>query len=135
MLPFYVQEAARLSSEYGTRDPERIAAEMGISVLRLPMGGIYGAAVSVGGYRLIGVNCYLLDLEQKLVIAHELGHFVLHPNGSVFILTKTQFYTKLEYQANMFAVALLAGLDWCEFVKELAACGSDKLILLARELK
>lgn len=105
-------------------------------MLHLPMTRIYGLAVALGEYQLIGVKADLPERARRLVIGHELGHFVLHPEGGLFfILTKTLFYGKHEYQANMFAAALMLGEDFAKYeavVRELAAARADKLIRLLK---
>ena len=106
----YINKAEELTCKYNTRNPETIAKEMGIDIIHLPCTELYGMAASIGEYRLMGVNSNLEEPLQKFVIAHELGHFVLHPQGSFFfVLRKTMFYSKFEYQANLFAIALCFG--------------------------
>ena len=132
MAPFFIKTAWELSQEYATRDPECIVRQMGITVLHLPMTSIYGLAIALGQYKIIGVKADLPEPARKFVVGHELGHFVLHPKGSFFfILTKTLFYGKHEYQANMFAVALMLGeklIQHEETIRELAAGKVDKLL-------
>lgn len=120
----YIREAENIAIKYKTRNPETIATEMGINIIYMPCSELYGVACSLGKNRLIGVNSGLDEHVQKLVIAHELGHFVLHPEGSFFfVLNKTLFYSKFEYQANMFAISLCIGEEVAryDFVKEIAA--------------
>ena len=120
----YTEIAERIAAEYQTRNPETIATGMGIDVLYLPFCGMYGMACAVGENRLIGVDSSLDEHVRKLVIAHELGHFVLHPEGNFFfVLNQTMFYSKLEYQANMFAIGLCIGEEVAryDFVKEIAS--------------
>ncbi|MCL6611030.1 MAG: ImmA/IrrE family metallo-endopeptidase [Peptococcaceae bacterium] len=133
MATFYIKAAKKLTRKYATRDPERIAREMGITVLYVPMSRIYGLAASLGEYKIIGVKADLPEQAQKLVIAHELGHFILHPekNSFMFILDHTFFYGKHEYQANMFAIGLRLGENLGQYepvIKELAAGRVDRLI-------
>lgn len=132
MKAYYLKTARKLAQRYATRDPERIAREMGITVLYVPMSRIYGLAVALGEYKFIGVKADLPEQARKLIIAHELGHFVLHPQDSfMFILDHTVFYSKHEYQANMFALGLHLGEDMARyepFLKELAAGKVDKLV-------
>ncbi|HOV80969.1 MAG TPA: ImmA/IrrE family metallo-endopeptidase [Bacillota bacterium] len=133
MPAYYTKIAEKLAREYATRDPVCIAREMGITVLYVPMSRICGLAVSLGEYKIIGVQADLPEEAQMLVIAHELGHFALHPKGNsfMFILDHTFFYGKHEYQANMFAYALRLGEKLTQYepvIKELAAGKVDKLI-------
>lgn len=120
----YIKKAKEITHKYGTRNPALIAKNMNISLVYLPFDEIYGMACSLGKHRFIGVNTGLDEPVQQLVIAHELGHFVLHPEGSFFfVLNQTMFYSKLEYQANMFAIGLCIGEEVAryDFVKEIAS--------------
>lgn len=106
----YINKAEELTCKYNTRNPEIIAKEMGIDIIHLPYTELDGIAASVGEHKIMGVNSSLEEPLQKFVIAHELGHFVLHPQGNFFfVLRKTMLYSKFEYQANLFAVALCFG--------------------------
>jgi len=120
----YIEEAEKLASKCGTRNPKKIASMLQINIIRLAMREIYGIAANLGPHRFIGVNSLLDEPIQKLVIAHELGHFTLHPEGNFFfVLNKTCFYSKWEYQANLFAIGLCIGEEVAryDFIKELAA--------------
>lgn len=120
----FISRAEEVANKYNTRNPESIAMEMGIDVIYMPFDELYGLACSLDEYRLIGVNSGLEESIQKLVTAHELGHFFLHPKDSFyFIHNHTLFYNKFEYQANLFAIALCFGEEVArqDFVKELAA--------------
>lgn len=127
----YIAKAEQLAHRYGTRNPVIIAGEVGIDVIHLPYNEICGMACSLGEHRCIGVNSALDEPVQRLVVAHELGHFVLHPEGNFFfVLNQTMFYSKWEYQANMFAISLCYGREVAKsgFVKELAAGRMEKII-------
>lgn len=120
----YIKAAEQIAQKYNTRNPLTIAKEMGISVVFLAFKELYGLACSLGENRLIGVNSGLDEPIQRLVVAHELGHFVLHPEGSFFfVLNKTLLYDKFEYQANMFAISLCIGEEVARYdcMKEIAA--------------
>src|SRR5690554_3529479 len=106
----YINKAEELTCKYDTRNPETIANEMEISIIHVPYTELNGIAASIDGHKIIGVNSSLEEPLRRFVIAHELGHFVLHPEGNFFfVLRKTMLYGKLEYQANLFAVALCFG--------------------------
>ena len=126
----YIEMAERLAREHHTRNPIEIAKNMDIEVIYLPFDEMYGMACSLGKYRLTGVNSGLEEPVQRLVMAHELGHFVLHPEGNFFfVLNQTMFYSKLEYQANMFAIGLCIGEEVAryDFVKEIASGKIEKI--------
>ena len=121
----YIAQAEGLVRAHGTRDPERIARELGITVLYAPFQVLYGLSLSLDGYRVIVVNADLPELTRKLVVAHEIGHFLLHPGGNfLYVLDRTRMYGKEEYQANVFAFELLFGeAAQARWVLEAAATG------------
>ncbi len=65
-----------------------------------------------------------------MVSGHELGHFLFNEEANfMFILEKTYFYPKQEYQANLFACQLLLGEKAEVYeteLKEVTACDSLK---------
>ena len=70
--------ANRLARQYGTRDPFRLAAELGISVFHAHLGSTWG--YSVTSCRIPCV-CLSDNLDEKFLsftLAHEIGHFLLH---------------------------------------------------------
>lgn len=90
--------------------PIEIAACLGIEVLFLPFKTIKGLALALGSHKLILIDRDLTEIERQLVCGHELGHFLFHTEANfMFILEKTLFYPKQEYQANLFACQLLLG--------------------------
>lgn len=100
----------RLIKKYNTDNPFRIANEMGIIIITLPLGkktrGFYQ-------YRqrnhIIYLNENLEEYERKQVIAHELGHACMHRGvNSIFLDTRTFLKTSIyETEANTFASLLL----------------------------
>lgn len=75
---------------------------------------IKGLIISFFGYKIIGLNSQLPEEMQRIVVAHELGHYHLHPQGIgyFFVINKTFFSnSKYEYQANQFAAELLLAED------------------------
>jgi Zn-dependent peptidase ImmA (M78 family) len=117
---------ARELAESG-RKPLEIAADLGIKVLFVPFTKIKGIILSTCSEKYILIDNGLTEIEQQIVCGHELGHFLLHPSTNfLFILEKTGFYTKQEYQANRFACSLILGEEAekysCE-INEAAARG------------
>lgn len=112
----------------GGMKPLKIAASLGIEVRFLPFKTIKGIALALGSHKLILIDEGLTEIERQLVCGHELGHFLFHAEANfMFILEKTLFYPKHEYQANLFACQLLlgekAGVYETE-IKEAAGCRS-----------
>ena len=100
----------------GTRDPFRIAQELGIEVLFCddfgPLKGMYRV---IKRNRFIFINKDLSSRMQRIVCAHELGHDQLHrylAKGNA--LQEFMLYdmaTKPEYEANIVAAEILLDTD------------------------
>lgn len=92
----------------GGMNPFDIAAFLDIEVIFLPFKTLKGIAMSLGSHKFIQIDDGLTEIEQQLVCSHELAHFLLHGESNfMFILEKTYFYPKQEYQANLFACQLV----------------------------
>ena len=100
--------AAYYSKKFDTRNPFEIADSLGI-LYQIGNIGCSGCYMYLKKHRYIFLNQNLTEFEQKLVMAHELGHAVLHrTQNCYFIRHKTLFsIDKLELEANKFAVELL----------------------------
>jgi len=93
---------------------EEIASRAQIKISRASSKDFSGLLIRKDGHALIGVNSDEAPVRQRFTIAHELGHFFLHPNKDAFIdyrnhkdNNKDAATTIKERQANMFAAALL----------------------------
>ena len=127
------ERADVLTSRFGTRDPFRIADELGINIL-------YTDALKrlKGMYRVIKRNRFIIlnnnNSEQlsRIVCAHELGHDQLHREyAKSQALQEFALYdmsTRREYEANVFAACLL--LDDREIL-ELIHQGMDTVQIAA----
>lgn len=106
-----------LVSEHHTRNPYTIASQLGIIVLEEELGTINGYYNEVMDYKFIHVNTNLPEHHKRFVVAHELGHALLHPNFNQFFLKNHTLLNidKYEKEANIFAVQLICD----ENVKEL----------------
>lgn len=107
-----------LVTKCGTRDPRRIAKYLDIHVKYLPYENTKGYFIKVKGNKFIIINSTLDDTTQQIVLAHELGHALLHSNKKNFLkyekgisLTQDEdlFNSNCIYenQANKFAAELL----------------------------
>ena len=112
------QEVSRLKMKYQTDDPYEICRCMDIQVLKRPMGTNPGACkgffLASSRCKLIMINSDLPDSIQRIIIAHELGHAVLH--GSLAISAFHEFamfedVNQMEYEANVFAAEFMLSDD------------------------
>lgn len=108
------REVARLKSKYKTSDAEELCEAMGIRVSRQPMGCHAG---SCKGFFLIHsrckiavVNSELEDLVQRVILAHELAHGVLHVDSKIRTFHELSYLDDrdfMEREANIFAAEFL----------------------------
>ena len=101
--------ANRYARKYDTRSPFVLADALGIEVFRVPLGGISGFYRYMKRHRCIYLNAELEERQAQLVMAHELGHALLHTKESTYFM---EFHTALkvsryELEANLFAAELL----------------------------
>lgn len=90
---------------------EVIAEHLKIMIRRAPSREFSGLLIRKDGRALIGVNSNEVAVRQRFTIAHELGHFLLHPKKDAFVDYRDNKNDikrdPKERQANMFAAALL----------------------------
>ena len=91
---------------------EDIARKNDISIGRTPSNKFSGLLFRKdNGPSFIAVNSTESSVRQRFTIAHELGHYFLHPNKNTFIdfrdNKKNILRGQKEVQANQFAAALL----------------------------
>ncbi len=108
------REAARLKAKYQTADPRRICDALRIRVSLAPMGT---GRDSCKGFFLVNARCRVIMLNsdlpeeiRRIILAHELGHAVLHSSPALrafhefTVLDETD---RMEYEANVFAAEFL----------------------------
>lgn len=99
----------------GTSDPFAIADQLGIlyQLCNLQFEGCY---MFLKNHRYIFINKNLSEHEKRLVMAHELGHAILHrKENCYFIRNKTLLLnSKKEIEANKFAMELLLSDSFLE---------------------
>lgn len=98
-----------LVRKYGTRNPEKLAEEFGIEIIKRKFKRTLGFFKKELGKKFIVVNSNLNENMQQIVIAHELGHALLHSNNrSIYIHEYTLFPRgRVEIEANIFSAELL----------------------------
>ena len=78
-----VQTANRLVDTLGTRDPHRIARELGIEVVPVDFKRQRGAYKVLMRNRFIFIKNDLHPVMECIVMLHEIGHDVLHRKEAV----------------------------------------------------
>lgn len=98
---------------YQTRDPFEIAEKMGILVTKDNLGDIQGYYILYSGIKCICINNQISSFnKQKIIMAHELGHSVMHEQERFMFYPNTLFSVdKTEIEANRFAAELLISDD------------------------
>lgn len=102
--------AQKLVSEYGTDDPEELCERQGACVLDYPLpDSVRGFFVRVKGILAVVVNDRLCREERRQVLAHELGHMVLHPELNLMFMRENTYCVpgRFEREADLFEGCLL----------------------------
>ena len=102
--------AREIIQKYDTNDVYELCQLLQIQVSEAPLRQLNGVIKHDSDGTFIVVNSMLPSFIKRFVIAHELGHFVLHPHdiGFFWILHKTNFrMERLERDADCFAIKML----------------------------
>lgn len=78
-----VRKANRLANDLCTRDPHRIAQELGIEVIPLAFKKQRGAYKVLMRNRFIFIKDDLHPVMERIVMLHEIGHDALHREEAV----------------------------------------------------
>lgn len=95
--------------KYDTRNPFELANCLNVEVQQGSLGSQAGCYMFLKNHKCIFLNENLEENEMILVMAHELGHAIMHrKDNCYFIRNKTLLLTsKNEIEANTFAAELL----------------------------
>lgn len=111
---------AGLCKKYGTRDPASIAMAMDYIIICYPLvGGVRGFYQHFKRCKIIYILDSLNEHDANFVLAHELGHSILHRNmNRIFMEKHTHMIPeRYEIEADRFAVELLFDdADLCAFM-------------------
>lgn len=101
--------AIKLAKQHGTRNPFRIASDLGYIIIETPLTGVRGYYQYIEQCHIIYLDSRLTDQERLWVCAHELGHSILHRGlNRIFMDTHTHMISnRCELEADRFAVELL----------------------------
>ena len=103
-----VQTANNLVRDLGTRDPHKIARELGIEIIPMNYKRQRGAYKVLLRNRFIFIKNDLHPVMENIVLLHELGHDVLHRKEAVKAGGFKEFNifnmqeSRMEYEANVF---------------------------------
>lgn len=107
------ERVTQLKNEYHTHDPEEIIRAMGIRLYeRSDFHQLSGMAARVAGKPCIFINASLEEPRRRMILAHELGHTLLHEGEEdglrdIAPFTLLNMTEREEYEANVFAAHLL----------------------------
>lgn len=93
-----------------TFDPYSLCATLDIEILYFELGDILGFKTTYCDVSLIYLNQQLDAITQRFVVAHELGHILLHKGIRPLLLQYTahsRFISHFEAEADRFAIILL----------------------------
>ena len=100
-----------LEKKYGTRDPYKLCKRLKINIIYMDLGEIKGIYKKVVTNKFIVINENLDKFCQKVVLAHELGHAILHHSKEIQALKDYDLFPRytnqIEIEANTFAAELL----------------------------
>lgn len=107
------QEVSRLKMKYQTDDPYEICEYLDIQVMDRPMGksprSCKGFFLVSSRCKLIVINSDLPDSIQRIIIAHELGHAVLHSDSAINTFHEFAMFedtNRMEYSADRVCVVM-----------------------------
>lgn len=101
--------ANELAEKYHTRDPFALADCLNVLYREHYLGSMSGYYLSYRGEKCIVINSEIDNAcQKKVVMAHELGHAVLHENNYCMFYSETLLSrSKPEREANEFAAEFL----------------------------
>jgi len=109
-------KACALAAKHGSRDPLKIACDMGCMVMFVPMQGLRGFYRHMNRCSMIFIDSSLDETQARLVCAHELGHIMLHKGINRMFMDRCTLNVsgKYELEAHRFSVDLVYSDDELE---------------------
>ncbi len=103
------QKVNSLIIRYKTSNIYELCDYLNINIKRDPLGSTKGYFLNISGEYFITLNTDLEEWEEPVVLAHELGHALLHKDTNICFLKNYTYSNtnKLENEANEFAAHLL----------------------------
>lgn len=99
----------KLVNKYHSKDLYELASFLDINIISMDLGSSLGMYRYVKRNKFIFLNNSLDEITKRFVLAHELGHAVLHTKTNCFYLKHNTFskVSTFEIEANVFAAELL----------------------------
>ena len=129
---------AHLRANFGMAEPETLCREENVTVLSEPMGtgtdSCKGFFLYQSRRKIIVINSDLDETVRSFILAHELGHSILHADAAA-LRTFSDFSpydetSRYEYEANIFAAELLLSDE-----DTLSALSEDDFFTAAKKLR
>lgn len=120
----------KLVQKYKTRNPFEMIKGMNVILVFYPLHGVRGFYQYFQRNNIIYIDETLPDQDKAFVLAHEIGHMMLHrKSNAIFMDTRTQFKTsKYELEANKFAAELLIPDEIIEGNRDLTTVQLSRLL-------
>lgn len=107
---YVAEQVQKLVKRYKTKDPYTICELKNIEILYDDLEpDVRGFYQYYKRKSMIHLNMHLEKEVQRVVLAHELGHVIMHKGYNCIFLSRHTYMTKniYEYQANLFSAELL----------------------------
>ena len=105
-----IKKARKYVHTYGTRDPERLASDLGVRIHDADFANLKGVYKVILRNPFIFIKKDLDPVMRKIVLLHELGHHALHRREAQifqeFSLFTDMAVNRMEYEANLFAAEI-----------------------------
>lgn len=98
---------SKLIEQYRTNDPRLLAHYLGYIIQEGPLGQISGCHLKIEEKKFIYVNSTKQYNHKQIIIAHELGHCILHNENFYYSLDNSFCRNKAEQEACAFVQELL----------------------------
>ncbi|MFR8547766.1 MAG: ImmA/IrrE family metallo-endopeptidase [Lachnospiraceae bacterium] len=107
------KRADDLARFFKSRNPFEIIRGLNVILVYYPLDGVRGFYQYFQRNNIIYIDEQLPEHEKKFVLAHELGHMMLHKGtNAIFMDTRTHFKSsRYETEADLFAMYLLVPDD------------------------
>ena len=104
-----IKAANTLVHRFDTRNPDRLASDLGIRIMECPLGNLKGMYKIIERNRVIFLNSNLEEVMRGIVLLHEIGHDQLHRREAEVFQEFNLFdmaANQMEYEANLFAAQI-----------------------------